>query len=228
MQSNKEQSLDNDMENNENKDLGQTIAIDILLDPDQKMLDSAKAYNQKLLQNFPDGFELDQNHQPHITLVQGFVNKDDIPAIEKELKRILKDTEPEKTELLAKDLYFIPHEQMGLAGITIEKKELMDIHSQVISMIEPFLVKDGSGTAFAPRPDGKDIMKETIEYVSTFIPKSSGENFNPHITIGMAHQDFLKKMMADPFPAFHFSIQSASIYQLGELGTAQKQLVRID
>jgi hypothetical protein len=38
----------------------------------------------------------------------------------------------------------------------------------------------------------------------TFIPKSSGENFLPHVTAGLASEDFVKKVKTEPFAAFTF------------------------
>jgi hypothetical protein len=63
-----------------------------------------------------------------------------------------------------------------------------------------------------------------IDYVADFVPKSSGKNFNPHVTIGVASQDYLKKMLAEPFEPFIFSPAGAAVYHLGTFGTAQKKL----
>ena len=56
-------------------------AIDILLDPDQVMLDSAKVFNASMLQNYPEGFALDANHAPHITVVQSFVRTAELDKV---------------------------------------------------------------------------------------------------------------------------------------------------
>ncbi|MFM8442000.1 MAG: hypothetical protein ACKN9W_01515, partial [Methylococcus sp.] len=48
-------------------------AINILLEPDEKMLQQATATNERLLKAFPKGFALDANHRAHVTLVQRFV-----------------------------------------------------------------------------------------------------------------------------------------------------------
>jgi hypothetical protein len=46
----------------------------------------------------------------------------------------------------------------------------------------------------------------------------------PHVTVGIASQDYLKKMLAEPFDEFTFSPAGASVYQLGNFGTARKKL----
>lgn len=41
-----------------------TIAIDILLDPDQKMLYNSRGYTGRMRKNYPEGFELEASHKP--------------------------------------------------------------------------------------------------------------------------------------------------------------------
>ncbi|WP_296701439.1 hypothetical protein [Algoriphagus sp.] len=204
------------------------VAIDILLDPDSKMLDTSKTYNNRMLENYPEGFELDESHRPHITIIQAFVKKEDIPKIEIDLKNILRESNLSKTELIANGLYYIPYEDKGLAGITIEKDNLMMFQSQIVEMMKNYTVPNGTGTAFVPRPDDEPIMQATVDYVNSFVPNSSGEKYNPHVTIGTAYEDYVKKLKAAPFEEFTFKIKSVSIYQLGELGTAQKKLVSLE
>ena len=49
------------------------IAINVLLDPDAATVEKARAVNARLREDYPDGFALDANHAPHITLLQRFV-----------------------------------------------------------------------------------------------------------------------------------------------------------
>ena len=63
-----------------------------------------------------------------------------------------------------------------------------------------------------------------IEYVSAFVPKSSGEHFNPHVTTGVASREYLDKMLTEPFEPFTFSPAGATVFQLGQFGTAAKEL----
>ena len=65
-------------------------------------------------------------------------------------------------------------------------------------------------------------------YIAAFVPKASGEHFNPHVTVGIATQEYLKAMLAEPFDAFTFSPAGASVYHLGNYGTARKQLKALE
>ena len=67
-----------------------------------------------------------------------------------------------------------------------------------------------------------------IQYVSTFVPKASGEKFNPHVSTGVAPKEYLDKMLAEPFESFTFSPAGAAVYQLGPFGTAAKKLKEWD
>ena len=62
------------------------------------------------------------------------------------------------------------------------------------------------------------------EYVANFVTIAAGSKFNPHVTIGVGTEAYLNQMLAEPFPAFTFSVAGASVYQLGTFGTARKEL----
>lgn len=61
-----------------------------------------------------------------------------------------------------------------------------------------------------------------IQYVSPFVPKMTGEHFNPHVGTGVAPHDYLDKTLAEPFESFAFSPAGAAVYQLGPFGTAAR------
>jgi hypothetical protein len=75
----KKQKVENTSEKSVETALSNEIlAIDILLDPDTTMLNISQVYNKRLKQNYPEGFELDESHRPHVTVIQAFVKKSDL------------------------------------------------------------------------------------------------------------------------------------------------------
>jgi hypothetical protein len=90
--------------------------------------------------------------------------------------------------------------------------------------LTPFTVKTGTADAFVPPPKGEVINPFLIEYVADFVPKSSGEHYNPHVTTGLAPREYLDKMLAEPFEPFTFSPAGAAVFHLGQYGTAAKKL----
>lgn len=86
------------------------------------------------------------------------------------------------------------------------------------------LLKTGPISAFTAPQDSAALDADLIQYFSTFVPKMSGDNFNPHVSIGVAPRAYLDRMIAEPFTPFTFSPVGANVYHLGPYGTAAKKL----
>jgi hypothetical protein len=201
------------------------VAINVLMEPDRATVDHALAINAQLKSNFPQGFALDGQHTPHVTLVQCYVAESDVAGAARSLRSMLADGPPMNWNSRAIGLYALMHENLGLMGIVIEPTEdLRRLQGEVIRGLAPFTVPVGAADAFAPQPDGAPVTKETIEYVNSFIATRTGEHYNPHLTVGLGTRDFVEALKAEPFETLPFSAVSVSLYQLGEYGTAQKKL----
>jgi hypothetical protein len=200
-------------------------AIDIALEPDATMVEHAKAANARLLKSFPKGFALDATHHPHVTMLQQFVRTDDLDKVYAAANAVLAKEKPRAWMLKAFKYYYIPDPPFGLAGIVVEPTEdLHRLQDALIKAVEPYTVKTGSLASFFSEEDGRDIQKSLIEYVTNFVTIAAGDKFNPHVTIGVGTEAYLNQMLAEPFPAFTFSVAGASVYQLGTFGTARKEL----
>ena len=204
-------------------------AIDILLEPDAAMIRHAEAANVRLRSVFPKGFALDASHRPHITMLQRFVRTADLDKVYVSANKVLATKNPRSWRLKAVKYYYIPDPPNGVAGIVAEPTEdLLSLQQALIDAIAPFTVETGTAAAFASTEEGRDIQQGLIDYVANFVPNGSGKKFNPHVTIGVATETYLKEMLAEPFEAFTFSPAGASIYQLGSFGTARKELKVLD
>jgi hypothetical protein len=205
--------------------MSDTTAIDILLDPDATMLQHAQAANARLLDAFPKGYSLDAAHQPHISCLQRYVKTQALGDIYTAVGKVLTTEHPAMWELTAFKYYYIPWKGLGLAGIVIRPTaELLTYQQQLIDAVAPFTVPTGTAAAFVTTPEDPEIVEPLIEYVAQFVPEHSGKNFSPHVTIGLATEDYLKTMLAEPFAEFTFSPAAVSIYQLGNYGVAAKKL----
>jgi len=200
-------------------------AIDIALEPDNTMLEHAQAVNDRLRSIFPKGFALDATHHPHISMLQRYVRTGDLDKVYAAVDSVLSKENPAGWKLKAYKYYYIPWKDIGLAGIVAEPTaDLLNLQQKLIDAVAPFETKTGTAAAFVTTPEDPEINQPTIDYVATFVPKATGKHFNPHVTVGIASQDYLKKMLAEPFDAFTFSPAGASVYQLGNFGTARKML----
>jgi hypothetical protein len=199
-------------------------AIDILLEPDATMIQHAEANNARLLKIYPTGFTLDASHRPHITLIQRFVRTADLDKVYSAAGKLLATTNVNEMKLEAFKYYYIPINDIGVAGIVARPTpELLKLQRDLIAAVAPFTVETGPWDAFVTTPDDPNNAA-LIEYVSTFVPKASGEHFNPHVTTGVAPRVYLDKMLAEPFDPFAFAPAGVAVYQLGQFGTAAKKL----
>lgn len=203
----------------------EVTAIDILLDPDATMLRRAQADNQRLRKVFPKGFALDNDHQPHISCLQQYVRTADLEKVYAAVSNVLAGEKPATWKLRAHKYHYIPSGEIGLAGIVVEPNDdLLRLQKKLIDAVAPFAVKEGTAAAFVTTKEDPEINQPTIDYVANYVSDASGSKFNPHVTIGVALQDYLKKMLDEKFVAFTFSPTGASVYRLGNLGTARTKL----
>jgi phosphoserine phosphatase len=204
-------------------------AIDILLEPDATMLERSAANNARLRAAFPQGFALDETHRPHITMIQRFVRTADLDKVYAAVGPVLARANVSGMKLEAFKYYYIPSKDLGVAGIVAKPTpELLKLQQELIAAVAPFTEESGASAAFVTTPDDPIIDPALIAYVSTFVPKASGEFFNPHVTTGVASREFLDKMLAEPFEPFTFSPAGAAVYQLGQFGTAAKKLKALE
>ena len=200
-------------------------AIDILLEPDATMLRHAQTNNARLLKAFPKGFALDEAHRPHITLLQRFVRTADLDKVYAAAEKVLAGANVTGMQLEACKYYYAPGKDVGVAGIVARPTpELLTLQQELIAAVAPFTVETGPIGAFTASHDDPTTDALLISYVSTFVPKQTGEHFNPHVSTGVAPKDYLDKMLAEPFEPFTFSPAGAAVHQLGPFGTAAKKL----
>ena len=200
-------------------------AIDILLEPDATMLKHAAAENQKLLAVYPKGFALDAEHTPHITVIQRFVRTADLDEVYAAVEKVFAIANVKSMKLEAFKYYYAPVGATGVAGICAKPTPaLLKLQADLIAAVAPYTVETATVSAFTAPMDDAASNAAFIQYVSTFVPKLTGEHFNPHVSIGVAPRDYLDKMLSEPFESFTFSPAGSAVFQLGPYGTAAKKL----
>jgi len=200
-------------------------AIDILLEPDATMIQRAQDANAQLLKNFPNGFALGGEHAPHVTVLQRYVNTADLDNVYKAAGNVFATEKATSWKLQAFKYYYIPQKPIGLAGIVIKPtSDLLRLQQELIDSVAPFTAPDGTAAAYVTTPQDPDILEAVIQYVKVFVPEHSGDHYSPHVTVGIGTIDFLDEMLAETFDRFTFSPVAASVYQLGNYGTAMTKL----
>lgn len=206
-------------------DPDRVIAIDVLLLPDATMVDKAKEANALLRTNFAAGYTLGGDQTAHITLIHRYVREKDLPEIEAAVAKVSEQASPLDWELTAGGYRYGVWSKLAITNIAIDRTPNLDRYQEAVAAaVEPFAVKKGTAAAFSTTKELPKVEHEIIDYVENFVPKSSGENYSPHVTIGVAHEDFVLDLKDKPFDSFRFKAAGVAIYQLGNFGTAQKKL----
>ncbi len=162
-------------------------------------------------------------------MIQRFIRTADLDKVYAAAGKVLASAHVNSLKMDAFKLYYLPDKDIGVAGIVARPTpELLKLQQFLIAVVAPFAVETGTSAAFVTTPDDPVINPLLIEYVSAFVPKSTGEHFNPHVTTGVALREYLDKMLTEPFEPFKFSPAGAAVYQLGQFGTASKKLKEWD
>ena len=161
----------------------------------------------------------------HITLVHRYVRKRDLPAIERAVTKVLESKKPLAWLLTATGIEYGTWGDVAITSIAVKPTpDLGRLQLAIVKAVEPYAVRVGTADAFSKSKELPKIEPEIVTYVEKFVPNSSGVKYNPHVTVGVAREDLVKKLKAAPFESFSFKPTSVAIYQLGSFGTAQKKL----
>jgi 2'-5' RNA ligase len=201
------------------------LAIDVLLEPNTKLVQTATAMNAQLRQDYPAGYALDESHAVHISLVQCYIKASDLDAVSAGLSSVLDEHRPLDLQLQATGYFASPWNGNALLLLTIEPStQLMQLQAAVAKVVEPLCVPNGTVAAFVPNADGQPIDSATVDWVGKFMVNASGEKFRPHVTVGIASEPFAKQLATQPFDAISFQASRVAIFQLGSYGTARRIL----
>jgi len=207
-------------------------AIDIGLEPDAAMVHHAEAVNARLRTVFAKGFSLDASHHPHITMLQRYVRTADLDKVYAAASKTFISYNVTSLKLKAYKYYYFTDKSLpglGLSNIVVETTpELIKLQQDLIDAVAPYTVANGTAAAFVTTPAAPEINEPTIHYVQVYVPEHSGDHSLFHVTTGLAPIDYLNKMLAEPFDGFTFSASGASVFHLGNYGTARAKLKELE
>jgi hypothetical protein len=202
-------------------------AIDILIDPDDAALARARNVNARVLESMPEGWVLDDTHQPHITTLQRYVRTADLDHVYTAVEHTIADTDMAS---LGYQGVKITHADWGFPGygptviLVSVSPEVLAFQAKLVAAVAPYVEAAGTAAAFVTDP-GETISPTIIDWVDAYVPNQIGDGmYTPHITVGVAKFEDLKVIEAEPFEAFAVHPSSVSVYHLGNNGTARKLL----
>ena len=172
------------------------IAVDIVLLPDEAMMNYAIAANAEIAAKF--GSEIVLNKRdclPHISLVMGCVKGGDIARIG-ELLQPMVSSAPRWLKLVG------IQKSTGFSGeivsaLQVERSDgLQKLHEKICDSVKPWFTYDVTGEMIAggralstssplrSKSYAGQASPSTLQWIKEYPVKSSGFNFSPHITIG--------------------------------------------
>lgn len=205
-------------------------AVDILLEPEDTMISRAKSINRRLLASVPSppGFALDENHRPHITVLQRYVRTEDLDGVFDAVRVLLETLDMSTLTLTATGLAHMDmdaYPSAGLAAIIVKPgPEVLGFQADLIEALLPFTESGGTAQAYVRTEIEPEINEQTIHYIENYVPEHSGENYLAHVSVGLAKLSDLTTIEAESFEPLPFSPAAISVYQLGNNGTAAKHL----
>ena len=201
-------------------------AIDILVNPDEVSLGHARSWNARMRESVPDGFSLDETHQPHITTLQRYVRTAELGGVYDAVQQTLNEI---NTDALTYQGVAIRHAGWGVAGqglaaiVIRPSPQVIDFQARLLAAVTPFTESSSTSAAFVTEP-GEEITQSTFDWVEGYVPGQIGEGYIPHITVGFATVEDLETIEAEPFDTFEIQPASCAVYQLGNNGTARALL----
>lgn len=203
-------------------------AVDILLEPDSSMLSRAGAENARMLTSIPSppGFHLDEHHRPHITTLQRYVRTEALEQVYAAIQSVVADLDLSSLTFTAEAIKHMDVQPgVGIAAIVVKPgAEVLDFQRRLIEALKPYTGAGGTADAYVRTAAEPDINDATLTYIENYVPDHSGANYVAHVTVGIAKLDDLTGIEAEAFEPLTFSASAVSIYQLGNNGTAAKQL----
>jgi len=183
------------------------MAMDVALLLPEAVDERARAVNEALLAQRPDGFRFDATHLPHITLAQQFVRRTNLPALIERIDPILRAVPP-----LALRVTGVESSGTTLHFAVEPTPDLQKLHEAILGAVQSLEETGGGAEAFYS--EGEPARENDVAWVSRYRSQSSYARFSPHITLGIGPPPEFR----DPF---EFNADRAALCHLGRFCTCR-------
>jgi hypothetical protein len=183
-------------------------AIDIAILPPPDVSQRAIELSAHLPKEESEGLRLGPAYLPHITLLQQFVDANDVPALFDRIAVLLEDHASIALKVIGG--------AMGSRSVWMEIERstaVVDLHGRLLDVSEPFDARAGDREAFV---DG-EARERDVQWVSGYRTASSGARVRPHITLGHAARPPL-------ISPFSFAASTVAACQLGRFCSCRRVL----
>ena len=184
----------------------QLLALDIAVLPPPDVRQRAIELNAALSAQSIQDLQLDDDHPPHVTLMQGFVRAEELHAALDRVNQVVRSLRP-----LVVDVTGGGHSGGTLWMEIARTPRLVELHEQLMEALRGYERPGGTRAAFV-EGDGRvgDVM-----WVTGYRLKSAFHEFTPHITLGHGEQ-------APVIEPFSFEVNTVAACHLGRFCTCQR------
>lgn len=197
------------------------ISIDVVLLPSKEIMGKAIEINKQLLKTNENIIILDKKKcLPHISLVMGCIDENDLLKIKKIIQEASKQFSPLNLSIIDTYTDTIPSGKR-VPGYKIEKtKGLQDLHEKIIKIISPYFIDSSKITldTLYPTPKPEEI---TLSWIKNYLKGSSFEKFFPHITLGCGEAPQLESPIS-------FTASTLAVCHLGNYCTCREILMTVN
>jgi hypothetical protein len=163
-----------------------------------------------MLSSPPEGFRFDKTHLPHITLVQQFVQADQLAAFSQKIGSLVCNN-----KTLALETLEIVHGQRCSILKISRIPALIQLHQRLMNGLRHFEAADGTLESFIS--DSESPSAADLEWVKNYRKQAAYKNFDPHITIGVGN------ILETPTPR-RFLVNQLALFQLGRYCTCRRRI----
>ncbi len=182
-----------------------TLMLCIALNPDSNVFEKAQKINALMLESYPNGYELSKQNQCNLVLASAYVKSNDVPKIEKEVKKKLPDMHLSKVHFQTEGIGYFPYENVEYVGFQMEPNKLKLLQQSMVNLLRYYAVQ-----------------KE-----NEWIKAVNSKEFQPLINIGVAPKTFLDSLQAQKLEYLDFQFKALKIYQGGKWGLPTEEIVDI-
>ena len=197
------------------------ISVDIVLLPPPEIMNLCFEFNKEIIARGGDITIFDRETCiPHISMLMGVVEEEDLPSIVADLQSLAHDTKPLSLSIEELLLTQIPNWYNNYSFTLSKLESLRELHHEIFSKLLNKFSFDPTLETIYPDPLPEEI---TLWRIRKFAERSDFTKFSPHITLGVggdAELSFVWKR--------EFITSQIGIYHLGNYCTCAKELSRID
>jgi len=200
------------------------LAIDIVLLPPENIMDLCIKINRESFKHGKGRFLMSLvDFVPHISLTLGCINKEKLPNIIKNIKKISENQNPLSLKIEGVELYQREDGKRGFLKLNISK-ELKNLHKKILNLVSNELFKCNSADVLVEgNKTGMSVTSKKI--LNNYKEFYAYDKYNPDITLCSYDSDQFSKDINFPIT---FITDKIAIFQIGDGCTCRKLICSFD